>query len=288
MIWSKLGISNPELLDAEDPLSQKIVSDYVQKVMMTTPLIPENDNNIINVVNEKKVQELTTKVMIHNNDKQTPRKRQLSESVECFETCKKLRSESEYPPVEQDNIIINMMKQLKNNLNNMGERLEKRISNIESNLERKLTVKFNTVITDRVKGEVDKVRNDINSEIEHVEKLDKTYSEIVSNGVLGNPNITHENPKEAKQTIVVKNLPFDTRENSSDTGLKVKVEALVKDGLKLHNINIRRVVRRKTQTTNTSTCTSSRPGVVFVELDTLDDKKQILQKKENTQRFVEI
>ena len=94
--------------------------------------------------------------MIHNNDKQTPRKRQLSESVECFETCKKLRSESEYPPVEQDNILINMMKQLTNNLN-MGERLEKRISNIESNLERKLTVKFNTVITDPVKGEVDKV-----------------------------------------------------------------------------------------------------------------------------------
>jgi len=37
MILSKLGVTNPELVEVEDPLSQDIASDFVQRVMAATP-----------------------------------------------------------------------------------------------------------------------------------------------------------------------------------------------------------------------------------------------------------
>ena len=37
MIWSKLGVTNPELIEVEYPLSQDIASDFVQRAMAATP-----------------------------------------------------------------------------------------------------------------------------------------------------------------------------------------------------------------------------------------------------------
>lgn len=37
MIWSKLGIINPEIVDVEDPLDREFASDYVQNVMALNP-----------------------------------------------------------------------------------------------------------------------------------------------------------------------------------------------------------------------------------------------------------
>ena len=75
----------------------------------------------------------------------------------------------------------------------MGARLERRISDIESNVERKLTAKFNTVITERVKGEVNKVKEEVQTEIddlkENFKRLDKTYAEIVSKEKIENVDI---------------------------------------------------------------------------------------------------
>ena len=66
----------------------------------------------------------------------------------------------------------------------MGARLGRRISDIESNVEKILTAKFNTVITERVKGEVNKVKEEVRTEIdnlkENFKRLDKAYAEIVS------------------------------------------------------------------------------------------------------------
>jgi rRNA-processing protein FCF1 len=77
-----------------------------------------------------------------------------------------------------------MMSQLSSNLDSMGARLGRRISDIESNVEKILTAKFNTVITERVKGEVNKVKEEVRTEIdnlkENFKRLDKAYAEIVS------------------------------------------------------------------------------------------------------------
>lgn len=187
MIWSKLGLSNPEIVDVEDPLDREFASDYVQNVMALNPLSPVK--NIENINQNYKQLKKTTAIMHSNNTKHTPRKRQLSDDSENTEPCKKVKpGHIDHPPSNgqtyTNNLLIDMISKLSLNLDSMGTRLEKRISVMKSNIERKLTVKFNTVITDRVKEVVGKAKKDIQKEMkvikENIEKLDKTYADIVS------------------------------------------------------------------------------------------------------------
>jgi hypothetical protein len=60
--------------------------------------------------------------------------------------------------------------------------------------------------------------------------------------------------------------------------LKTKIETLVKDGLKLKVIHIKNVTR-STRSQNNHTEKAGKPGIVFVELDDLDHKRQILKSK---------
>jgi len=281
MILSKLGVTNPELVEVEDPLSQDIASDFVQRVMAATPLLPVENIDIDTSRNERQI--ITTKAIVHTNNKQTPRKKQLSDEDSGVEVCKKIRSENENDPPfidsSKDNVLIQMMSQLSSNLDSMGARLERRISDIESNVERKLTAKCNTVIMERVKEEVNKVKEEIHTEIddlkENFKRLDKTYAEIVSK----EKTIENVDSNRTKAlNIVIKNIPSDPREISNNTVLKTKIETLVKDGLKLKDVNIKNVTR-STRSQNNHTEKAGKPGIVFVELDNLDHKRQILKSK---------
>ncbi|CAC5406643.1 unnamed protein product [Mytilus coruscus] len=185
MHWSRLGYTNPELIEVADPLSTNFATKYVKEVVAVNPLRPVHDK----IEHEKQFIPITaTKAIVHNkNIEPTPRKRQLSENDDEIDTLRKKSRGENDPPLEshRDNSLINMISKLSDSLDNVAFRLEKRITDIESNVERKLTAKFNTVITDRVKGEVSKVRDEVSSEIDSLKdnfkKLDKSYAEIIPN-----------------------------------------------------------------------------------------------------------
>ena len=171
------------------------------------------------------------------------------------------------------------MSQLSSNLDSMGARLDRRISDIKSNVEKKLIAKFNTVITERVKGEVNKVKEEVQTKIdnlkENFKRLDKTYAELVSK----EKTIENVDSNRTKAlNIVIKNIPSDPREIANDTVLKTKIETLVKDGLNLKDINIKNVTR-STRSQNNHTEKADKPGIVFVEIENLDHKRQILKSK---------
>jgi hypothetical protein len=139
-------------------------------------------------------------------------------------------------------------------------------------VEKNLIAKLNTVITERVKGEVNKVKEEVRTEIdnlkENFKRLDKAYAEIVSKE---NTIENVDSNRSKALNIEIKNIPFDPREISNDTVLKTKIETLVKDGLKLKVIHIKNVTRsRRSQNNHTE-----KAGIVFVELDDLDHKRQI-------------
>jgi hypothetical protein len=60
--------------------------------------------------------------------------------------------------------------------------------------------------------------------------------------------------------------------------LKTKIETLVKDGLNLKDINIKNVTR-STRSQNNHTEKAGKPAIVFVKLDNLDHKRQIVKSK---------
>ncbi|CAG2233342.1 unnamed protein product [Mytilus edulis] len=269
MIWSKLVETNPELIDTfEDPLSQENAFDFVQKVMAATPLAPVDIN-----INSRKTVIATQATLEHHP---TPRKRSLSHSddddVAKTSKCKKSRNDSDivhHPPFSNDNEqLVNMICKLANSLDTMSDRLERRISDIEGNIERKLTAKFNTVITDRVQKEVKQVRDEISELKDKYEQIDKTFNEIASK----KQSTTAEKSVERKFDIVVKNLPINPRENSHDTALKLNLETMVKDVLKLQNVNITSVSRK-------ASYIEGKPGVVLVSLGDFESKQKIMKAK---------
>ena len=100
------------------------------------------------------------------------------------------------------------------------------------------------------------------------EQLDKSFSDLV---VTENVT-TSEKPVERRFDIVVKNFPINPRENSHDTALKLNIDAMVKDGLKLQNINIKNVLRKPSQDEN-------KPGIVMVSLDDSESKRKVMKSK---------
>ena len=69
-------------------------------------------------------------------------------------------------------------------------------------------------------------------------------------------------------TVVVTNLPFERGED-----LGKKIDLLVKDGLRVHGLRILRVLRLNSKT--------DRPGLVKVQLESLDEKIRLLKAKRN-------
>ena len=72
--------------------------------------------------------------------------------------------------------------------------------------------------------------------------------------------------------IIVKNLPYDKREENDNSILFSKVAGLMTDGLKLTNIGIKNVIRK----TNRS---DSKPGIVVISFENLVQKKSVLKEK---------
>ncbi|CAG2250065.1 unnamed protein product [Mytilus edulis] len=252
-----------------NPLSQIGAGDYVQTVMAPNSLVninsqPGDYKSTVSTIAEVYNTPNSAPTPTH-----TPRKRRLSESEN-----KKMKS-SGHPPIALSdtvtfNALANMITNLTESMNNLGSRLEKRMSEIEGNVEKRLTVKFNTVINDRVKGEVAKLKAEITTEVseykDKVETLEKSYAEIVTSKC-------DRTDQKQNLNIIVKNLPVEQRENTDKTFLKSKVAALIKDGLKLANVSVKDVVRKQTYSG------SNKPGIVVIGIESLEQKKLVLKSK---------
>ena len=181
--------------------------------------------------------------------------------------------------VVDNDTVFAMFQSLSNQMNDLYGDLSKRISNIEANLENKLTQKLKTSIDagfgevreevnkqiSEVRKEVDTQVNNIKSVKSSVQKLEKSYAEIVKNHGNGNGN-GGENVDRAKN-IVIRNLPVSENEHVVN-----KVNGMLRDGLKIRDVTVATAVRKGSGREN-------RPGVVIATCKSVDDKKKIMSNK---------
>ncbi|VDI64972.1 Hypothetical predicted protein [Mytilus galloprovincialis] len=96
-------------------------------------------------------------------------------------------SPTSMPTPAYDNIqlsaIMNMINKLSDtcNFNSVATRLENRMCEIEGSVEKRVTVKFNTVIHDRVQKEICQLKDEMSTEVEEIKEkvmsLEKSYAE---------------------------------------------------------------------------------------------------------------
>ena len=101
-------------------------------------------------------------------------------------------------------------------------------------------------------------QNDLKTVSDKVNSMEKSYSEVAR---------PKEGLPEEKLQCVIINLPDSETEN-----ILAKVNGLVKDGLKLNNVNITAANRMKSYKRDVS-------GIVIVKFTSVEDKKRDMEKK---------
>ncbi len=131
------------------------------------------------------------------------------------------------------------------------QRLEAKMDRRFGDLEASLTDKFRTMVDEQIqsmKDEMNREITDLRQKVSHLEH--KTA---------GNDS--------CKQTIVIKNLPMTQGENVSQ-----KVNSLIKDGLKLRDVEVERVERKESHL-------EGRHGHVIAKLRSVDHVKSVMKHK---------
>ena len=130
------------------------------------------------------------------------------------------------------------------------------------------------MIDKRITSEIVKLRKDIDSQVSDIrseiesdmDALSDRVEEIASNFVRSQaPTAPASTNEDIKLNIVIRKLPETVNEN-----VESKVNALIKDGLKLRDIDVATAERKKTHNENV-------PGVVKARLSNRKEMKRILE-----------
>ena len=178
-------------------------------------------------------------------------------------------------------------------------------ADLKSNLSRTLDSKFTdfesrmkTAIMDAVKVEIDSVRKEFNDRIdglskkvqqmrtniatdlkgEHkqlqddVTKLQKSYAEAAA-------STSAVASDQSKYSLVIRNghLKYDQNESTDNNMTKNKVNCLIRDGLKLTDVEISTAERKQTR--------DGRPGIIIATVATADQKNAVLQRKKDLRKI---
>ena len=130
-------------------------------------------------------------------------------------------------------------------------------------------VDFEATITETIKKQV---LNIVTHEIENIKedfnhKIHQMRQELQSSTQRQNSSISNETVEINRAlNIVVRNLPETRNENTTD-----KVNTLVKDGLKIHNILVTNAVRKESK--------SAENGVIVASCKDKEDKEAVMKAK---------
>ena len=152
------------------------------------------------------------------------------------------------------------------------EKLSQRLDSLENDLKGKIS----ELVTEAIKSEVAKLRDEYSSEIDSlkakVTQLEKSYAEVVKNS----GQVTRAAFEERKKRIVIRGLPGDNGESGQVT--RDKVMSLIRDGCKLADVSVTHAERKSTR--------SKKPGPVIATVESFE-KKQTLMKAKNSLRNID-
>ncbi|VDI09228.1 Hypothetical predicted protein [Mytilus galloprovincialis] len=157
------------------------------------------------------------------------------------------------------------------NIPNMSESelfLFSAIQNLANNISRRFPPNYKQALKTQIDEEVSKVKNEFKQDIEtlnvKIEEVQKSCEDI--------KRVKPKQP-DIRNNIVIRNLPYDEREKDNKEITKNVVQALFKDGLALTNVDIKSVARKQGNERS--------PGVVIVELNDFNKKKEIFKKNKD-------
>ncbi|CAG2188857.1 unnamed protein product [Mytilus edulis] len=161
--------------------------------------------------------------------------------------------------------LKDMMLGLTDSMNNMCISLTQRIDSLEKNM----SIEITQLIEEKVKVEIDQVRQDFNDQFNNFKDQIKGLEAKVSTQVKSYSDVVKQN----NCNVIIRNLQEDPREESNTSILEKTVISLVRDGLNLKDVFIESVSRKKSH--------NSKPGVIVAAVNNSDQKRELMKAKRN-------
>ncbi|KAH3746801.1 hypothetical protein DPMN_181217 [Dreissena polymorpha] len=177
-----------------------------------------------------------------------------------------------------------MFDKLSSDVHMMYMGLNERFDQFEKTLESRITNKVSQILDKRVNSELEQIKRGVDQKLETkyeqfsdtvkadiADDLAAIWAQIDSLSTMRHPVTTSNNSQQITQdrtlNVVIRNLPETASESTSS-----KVNAMLKDGLKLSNITVSKAERKKSRT-------ESRPGVVIATFKCKEDKQTVMNAK---------
>ena len=267
------GLQGFDILEF-DPLNSKSAGSYVDSVMATS------------VVNQ-----FITTADVHN-DKTVSNNKRLkrsldydSESDSCSENTKKLKPNSvhndsinlidglsisshdhQYTQNKEKNDDICELKSLvvglASSMNQFCDIITKRMGDIETNIPKQVAQMIDQKVSEEMKKVKEQFKTELKTVTEKVSSLEQSYADVLKQNKNQSKALIED-----KLSVVIKNLPETEKENTSR-----KVGGLIKDGLRLKNIQVAAVERKINKI-------PGKHGVIIVKFQNSDDKQKVMEKK---------
>ena len=198
--------------------------------------------------------------------------------------------------VHVDNMTIyNMFESLSKQVENLYTNFNKRISSIEENLELKLTQKLKNAVDNTVRSEVSVVAQEVKdhvadfememrNKVTDVEKkfqmrtedLRKVVESEVTREVHAKirtySDAVESSPKDRTRNVIIRNMPETERERTEPNVTLNRVKSLLRDRLKLHNVNVMSAERKQARG-------KQKHGIVVVQLESTEQKRDVMKVK---------
>ncbi|KAH3794765.1 hypothetical protein DPMN_148303 [Dreissena polymorpha] len=145
----------------------------------------------------------------------------------------------------------------------LNERMDKLENGLEQILDKRVTQEMNKIRND-VETKIDNIKRDIRAEVTaDIDVLNDRINDVVNAQSLPRNNSEHD----ILLNVAIRKLPESASENIIN-----KVNALIKDGLKVSGVECARAERKESRD-------SSKPGLVVVGFHSHNDKRKVMEKK---------
>lgn len=254
-----------------EPLSQNGAMDYVRNVMApisVTAVVHNEEDSLQDVSN------------VTYNTTETPckaRKRQLSDiSFINDNSSKKFKCQekSAFPEVvspqltdttdrqgTQTQDLHSLVLRLTNDVRVLNESVNQRMLTFEKFLEARLGAEINKVVDERVDSKLGQFKSEVKKDIDTLSEKVDTMTSRMSMVNTKSAGVNRE------MNIVIRNLTEKQGEN-----LMSKVNGLIKDGLKISDVKVSSVERKKSK--HERKC-----GVVIARCKSMEDKSKVMRAK---------
>jgi len=170
------------------------------------------------------------------------------------------------PSVEQ------LIRQLSTDVHSLISGLTARMDKLESGLEQKISTKVTQLLDKRVSSEMSKLRKDVDSRMEGIK--DAVVSEVSAdiddiNAKLS--DLRSASNSSAPRDDISCNIIIRNMSESSNENVPNRVNALLRDGMKLRSVTVDTAVRKRSS--------NNKPGVIVASFRSAEDKQSAMSAK---------